>query len=713
MVSVEIEPTQIVESQLANEIIPPISPEEPPEVIDQLFQDILSARIARQALISRRGSQSWAIVGDNVKESVQQTLEESEPLKGWVILPNRISNMSIPTAKSSIEQGLTSFERLKQAMIDSKLSDYVDLFPEARDEIIQVLGSSAVNTLRLFKPQPDTHLLAAFATSAQNEMNPVIIRLEQEAEARKAEEALKQVRTQEEEMLTANTRLVMHVVRKMLARQIFSSNLDFEDAIAEGRVGLLQAVRRYNAEEGPFSSFAVPRIRGAILDAIRQASPLTNGAQRNNLRIRGVEEQFEAKNGRTPTIEELSQATGFSLRTIEDTKRVMSMKTLAIERGSAINPYDAREIQIPEADPAFLPEETLIQKEEANEGLQRAEALRLMLDELPPRIQRIMHQSYIEELTLAEIGEEMNISASRVSQLRADGDRQLASIAAGLGPNVDFSLVMRKPSLTLVEFLSSIGVSYASYSNHELGKGIKFKRSKLKKGAGRGEIVVNPIQQELIKNRLENRNRDRVKERQRRNGLDPEDPLFDYKSALSQLTPRGPVLVELEPGEIYEQIHSTVLSSALQMGKEVAITKTPQGGMLVELISKRSHYIQGTDGEKPRTIEEETDSDSVEVQAPELMVPEKAAIIGKKKNTPKRKRQIIPQGWMKLSTFLSESGITPHAYYYHGLSSNLGIPEKQGRRGILLNPEQQRIITERYVTRNTKRGPKPKENVRY
>lgn len=185
-----------------------------------------------------------------------------------------------------------------------------------------------------------------------------------------------------------------------------------DDLLGHAVVGLIDAVDRYDPEQGPpFEWFAMPRIRGAVLDALRQLDWMPRSLRTAESRLRGEYARLESLLGRHPTDEELAAELGVSRaeldRLLAETSRgtLLSLDELVLRLGetttrgdglvnrSAPDPYLAR------------------QRGEARERLGQAVAA------LPQREQTLVSLYYYQELTLKEIGRVLGITEQRVSQL--------------------------------------------------------------------------------------------------------------------------------------------------------------------------------------------------------------------------------------------------------------------------------------------------------
>lgn len=214
-------------------------------------------------------------------------------------------------------------------------------------------------------------------------------------------------------------RIAYHLLLKLPA------SVQVDDLIQNGMIGLLDALARY--EEGlgaQFETYAVQRIRGSMLDGLREDDRLPRGLRREMRRVEAAIQKLEHQHGRHPNEAELAETLGMSL--------VDYQKLL----------YDARGHQLlyledltGDGDEDFLERnaagsalDPLAMLEDAN---MRAALVRA-IDNLPEREKTMMSLYYEEDLNLREIGEVMGVTESRICQLHSQAVARLrASVIDG------------------------------------------------------------------------------------------------------------------------------------------------------------------------------------------------------------------------------------------------------------------------------------------
>ena len=212
--------------------------------------------------------------------------------------------------------------------------------------------------------------------------------------------------------------LVKRIAYHLMAR--LPPSVQFDDLVQNGMLGLLDALDRYEAGCGAqFETYASQRIRGAMLDGLRENDWLPRNLRRELRRIEAAIHQLEQAQGRAPSENELAEALGMSLAEYQ--------KTLQEARGHQIVYFDdfvsdgdedflERHFTDNEADPANILEDRNLR------GL-----LVEAIGRLPEREKIMMALYYEQELNLREIGEVMGVTESRVCQLHSQAIARLRS----------------------------------------------------------------------------------------------------------------------------------------------------------------------------------------------------------------------------------------------------------------------------------------------
>ena len=195
---------------------------------------------------------------------------------------------------------------------------------------------------------------------------------------------------------------------RSIARQLFAGLpdgccLEFEDLLQAGFVGLVSAARNYDPNTPvDFAVYAKPRIRGEILDTLRRLDALPRGLRQWKKQADSVRNDMAAKLQRQPTEEEIGEELGVETSELRD-------RTVALlcSDPQARDPWTSFELR---ADPDRGPYRIREQRE-------MRILLRGAIDLLPRRLREVLLGYYVRGTTMKEIGRELKVSESAVSQL--------------------------------------------------------------------------------------------------------------------------------------------------------------------------------------------------------------------------------------------------------------------------------------------------------
>jgi RNA polymerase sigma factor FliA len=218
--------------------------------------------------------------------------------------------------------------------------------------------------------------------------------------------------------------LVRHVVNRIVAGSSHSSILQYEDMVSCGVQGLLEAHRTYDNTRGAkFSTYALPRIRGSILDALRAAHPLPRSLQKASSDIERAIASLYTDLGRTPTKAEIAERLGLPLEELLHVSQATSIRVLSLESlaDMTVNGATEKLTELADEDPGIDPD-SVTQSQILRGQLMEA------IEDLPERERQIIRLYYIESRSLKSIGRSMAISESRASQLRHRAIRRLRNV---------------------------------------------------------------------------------------------------------------------------------------------------------------------------------------------------------------------------------------------------------------------------------------------
>jgi RNA polymerase sigma factor for flagellar operon FliA len=196
--------------------------------------------------------------------------------------------------------------------------------------------------------------------------------------------------------------------------------------IQSGIFGLVQAVERFEHERGlKFETYAVTRIRGAMIDELRALDWVPRSVRRKARDLTAATERCQERLNRSPDFVELCAEMEVTAGELHHIRAQVGRTRMAALDELLSAPADGESVSLAE---------TLVDPfdEQPGDSLDEAElhdALRASIAELPERSRAILVHSYFDGLTLAQIGEILGVTESRVSQLRS---KALAQVRATL-----------------------------------------------------------------------------------------------------------------------------------------------------------------------------------------------------------------------------------------------------------------------------------------
>lgn len=205
------------------------------------------------------------------------------------------------------------------------------------------------------------------------------------------------------------------------------SHWEREDMIGYGLLGLMEAVERFQHDRGvKFSTYASIRIKGAIMDALRRDAPVSRGNWDNIRKITEAMEHISQFEGREASLEEIAERVGMKKKEVEEALESLKFlshtsldQLIGISEESDIKLMDLISTEKKEE-----PEEKILKYEQI-EMLGRA------ISQLDKRQKQVLTLYYYEELSMKEIAAVLNVTVSRVSQLKTMALVNIRKILAG------------------------------------------------------------------------------------------------------------------------------------------------------------------------------------------------------------------------------------------------------------------------------------------
>jgi RNA polymerase sigma factor FliA len=197
--------------------------------------------------------------------------------------------------------------------------------------------------------------------------------------------------------------------------------VELDDLVQAGMMGLIDAAKKFdNARQDVFSAYAKHRIKGAILDSLRQLDWASRDTRRRYNQVVAAKHELTATLFRDPMETEVAEKLGMSL----DTWHVMRLHLENIGPVSAdirSNQWDDLPAMEFPSKPETRPDFICIQKELRS-------TLSAVIQTLPERYQRVIRLYYSKELTMRQIAGMLDINESRVSQIHKRALEMMATV---------------------------------------------------------------------------------------------------------------------------------------------------------------------------------------------------------------------------------------------------------------------------------------------
>jgi RNA polymerase sigma factor for flagellar operon FliA len=229
----------------------------------------------------------------------------------------------------------------------------------------------------------------------------------------------------QQERVAAGLPFVESLARRMASTMPHS--IDLGDLVQDGVLGLMDAAARFDEGRGiKFETFAERRVRGSMIDALRRDA-WPRGVRRIRRELETAREELRRELGAEPTLADLAQRVGADESRLERT--ILRIST--IESTSPLANLDAADgvtlpaVLVPSEPPA---PDRLFEQTETRDRVRSA------LSQLPARERRIMALYYFGDVTMKQIGEQIGVNESRVSQLHARAIQRLRRLLTPTQP---------------------------------------------------------------------------------------------------------------------------------------------------------------------------------------------------------------------------------------------------------------------------------------
>lgn len=211
--------------------------------------------------------------------------------------------------------------------------------------------------------------------------------------------------------------LVRRLAHHMMAK--LPPSVEVDDLIQVGLIGLSEALNRFEASQGvQFETFATQRIRGAMLDELRENDWMSRGLRKSQREIEGALRKLEHQLGRSPLESEVAAELGLALEEYQSLlSKVRGTQLVYLEDLQGSQDDDAyldRHVADSSADPLNMLRDQRLRA-----------ALVAAIESLPEREQFIMSMYYEQDMNLKEIAAVLEVTESRVCQLHSQSIARL------------------------------------------------------------------------------------------------------------------------------------------------------------------------------------------------------------------------------------------------------------------------------------------------
>ena len=220
-----------------------------------------------------------------------------------------------------------------------------------------------------------------------------------------------------DQLITEYLPYVKRIVHRIAVH--LPSTIDIEDLMNVGVIGLIQAVDRYDPKrDNKFMTYAVFRIRGAVLSELRSRDFLSRANRRKIRDLENMHLKLEQKLGREVDDYELAEELGVDIEQVHRTRQLSSISFISFEE-LGFSSKDEKEKLI----------NYLVDSEDDALSLTRLKELKAAvakaIEQLPEKERLVISLYYLDELTMKETGKVLNVTESRVSQIHSQAIMRL------------------------------------------------------------------------------------------------------------------------------------------------------------------------------------------------------------------------------------------------------------------------------------------------
>lgn len=202
------------------------------------------------------------------------------------------------------------------------------------------------------------------------------------------------------------------------------ASIEFDDLVGFGQFGLLDAITKFDPDKGvKFKTYAVTRIRGAIFDEMRQLDWVPRSVRQKSKEIEDTIGDLESRLGRPATDAEVAKEMNMSEEEFQQTVMKVSGTSVLSLNDVWYSGDDNDHMSIGDSieSPSSMNPDVQVEREEIRKVIIEA------INELPEKEKMVIVLYYHEDLTFKEIGQVLDVSESRISQLHTRANLRLRS----------------------------------------------------------------------------------------------------------------------------------------------------------------------------------------------------------------------------------------------------------------------------------------------
>jgi len=229
-------------------------------------------------------------------------------------------------------------------------------------------------------------------------------------------------RRTEEQLVRDHLALVHYAVAEMATK--VPRHVSRDDLVSAGMAGLAQAARSFDPARGiNFDRYASTRIRGSLLDELRDRDWASRSVRSKARKVTAASDELTGKLGRVPSKEEVADHMGVEVKAVDSISEDVH-RAVVLNYDSMLAQGDAEEVM-----PSDLrsPDAVIVDRERRAYLLDAIQAL-------PERLRLVVVGYFFEERSMQDLAEELGVSESRISQMRAEA---LALLKDGMNSQLD------------------------------------------------------------------------------------------------------------------------------------------------------------------------------------------------------------------------------------------------------------------------------------